>query len=112
MTLTGDATPERIRVSRATPSLAPVLRVAPAQGRWFTEEEGVPGASPVAVLSHGLWMRRYGGDPGILGRPVTLDGVPTEVVGVMPAVVCVPVTPRVDVWIAAPLSRATASFRL
>jgi hypothetical protein len=53
-TLTGQGTPERIRVSRATPSLASVLGVIPARGRWFTEEEGVPGASPVAVLSHGL----------------------------------------------------------
>src|ERR1700687_3132677 len=65
LTLTGRGDPERIRVTRATPSLASVLRVSPALGRWFTEAEGVPGASPVAVLSRGLWMRRYGGDPGI-----------------------------------------------
>src|SRR5262245_29844037 len=58
-TLTGGGTPERIMVTRATPSLASVLRVTPALGRWFTEAEGVSGATPVAVLSHGLWVRRF-----------------------------------------------------
>ena len=84
-TLTGRGEPERIMVTRATPSLASVLRVSPAIGRWFTEAEGVTGAATVAVLSHGLWMRRFGGDRGIVGRSITLDGEPTEVIGVMPA---------------------------
>ena len=107
-TLTGQGTPERIRVSRTTPSLASVLRVTPAQGRWFTEDEGVPGAPPVAVFSHGLWARRFGQDPSVLGRLVTLDGVPTTVVGVMPPSFAFP-DPRIDVWIPMPLTRATAS---
>ena len=106
LTLTGDGEPERIRVARGTTTLASVLRVSPALGRWFTEAEGVPGASQVAVLSHGLWMRRYGGDAGILGRPVVLGGVPTEVIGVMPASFAFP-DPRVDVWIADPITRTT-----
>ena len=59
----------------------------------------------LAVLSHGLWLRRYGGDPGIVGRPVMLAGVPTEVIGVMPASFAFP-DPRVDVWIAEPITRA------
>src|SRR2546430_10375509 len=58
------------RVSRTTSSLAAVLRVTPLQGRWFTEEEGAPGALPVAVLSHGLWVRRYGQRAGGLGERV------------------------------------------
>ena len=61
-TLTGEGEPERIRVTTATASLASVLRVSPALGRWFTEAEGERGAARVVVLSHGLWMRRYGGD--------------------------------------------------
>jgi predicted permease len=105
MTLTGDGEPERIRVARATPSLASLLRVSPALGRWFTENESVPGAPPVAVLSHGLWVRRYSRDPGILGRPVMLGGVPTEVVGIMPASYAFP-DPRVDVWTAVQVARA------
>jgi putative ABC transport system permease protein len=108
-TLTGGGTPERIRVSRATPSLATVLRVSPALGRWFTEAEGETGAAPVAVLSHGLWVRRFGSDPGIVGRSVPLNGVPTEVVGVMPASFSFPDN-RIELWTAAQATRANASF--
>ena len=107
-TLTDQTAPERVRVSRTTPSLARVLRVSPEQGRWFKDDEGVPGASPVAVLSHGLWARRYGQDPGALGRVVTLDGVATLVVGVMPPSYAFP-DPRVDIWIPDPMSRAIAA---
>jgi predicted permease len=108
-TLTGGGTPERIRISRATPSLLTVLRVSPVMGRWFTEAEGETGAAPVAVLSHGLWVRRFGGDPGIVGRSVPLNGVPTEVVGVMPAAFGFP-DDRIDMWTAAQSTRAGASF--
>ena len=103
VTLTGNGDPERIRVTRATTTLAPVMRVWPVLGRWFTDGEGVPGAPQLAVLSYGLWVRRYGRDPGILGRSVTLAGVPTEVIGVMPASFAFP-DPRTDVWIAEPIA--------
>src|SRR6266513_5860890 len=106
LTLTGDGEPERIRVSRATTTLAPVMRVWPALGRWFAEADGVPGAPQVGVLSHALWMRRYGGNPAVIGRPVMLEGVPTDIVGVMPASFAFP-DPRVDAWIAQQMTRAT-----
>ena len=109
MTLTGRGEPERIMVTRATPSLASVLRVSPALGRWFTEAEGATGAASVAVLSHGLWTGRFGGDPGIVGRSISLDGQPTEVIGVMPAAFSFP-DARSEVWTAAQSTRATASF--
>jgi predicted permease len=108
LTLTGNGNPERVRVSRVTPSLGSVLRVTPERGRWFTNEEGDPGALPVAVLSHGLWVRRFGQDPAILGRRLTLNGVPATVIAVMPPSFLFP-DPRIDLWMAAPLSRATAS---
>src|SRR4030095_565332 len=57
-TLTGGGTPERVAVTRATPSLTLVLRVTPVIGRWFTDSAGLPRAPAVAVLSHGLWVRR------------------------------------------------------
>ncbi len=69
-TLTGSGTPERVVITRATPSLASVLRVAPALGRWFTEAEGTPGTPDVAVLTHGFWVRRFGADPSIVGRTI------------------------------------------
>ena len=106
--LTGEGTAERVRIVRATASLAAVLRVAPALGRWFSEEEDLPGAAQVAVLSHRLWARRYGQDPFILGRIVRLDGIPTTVVGVMPASYAFP-DPGVDIWVPASLTPATAS---
>jgi putative ABC transport system permease protein len=108
LTISGRGAPERIRVSRVTPSLVSVLAVEPAVGRWFTEDEGLPGAAPVALLSHGLWVSRYGGDPAILGQSIDLDGVPAEVVGVMPPSYAFPEA-RTGVWIPLPLTRATAS---
>jgi putative ABC transport system permease protein len=96
-TLTGDREPERIRVGIATPSLASVLRVRPAIGRWFAEDEGRLGAPRRAVLSHGLWARRFGSDPRIIGRTITLSGVSYEVIGVMSASFAFP-DGRIDVW--------------
>lgn len=108
-TLTGSGTPERTVIIRATPSLARVLRVAPALGRWFTESEGTPGVPSVAVLSHGFWVRRFGADPAIIGRSILIDGVSTPVVGVMPASFTFPRAP-LDLWMPAQSSRASASF--
>ncbi len=62
-----------------------VLGAAPLLGRTFTAEESQPGNAHVAVIAHGLWERRFGGDPSVVGRSIDLDGVPHEVVGVMPA---------------------------
>lgn len=105
LTLTGRGEPERIRVARTTTSLAGVLGVSPARGRWFSTSEGEPGAAPVAILSHGLWMRRYGGDPGVIGGSVRLDGVPTEVIAVMPASFAFPDV-HVDAWLPEPIARS------
>jgi predicted permease len=59
--------------------------VAPALGRWFAPADDVPGAPPVAIISHGLWRQAYAGDPGLVGRTIRLDGADTTVVGIMPA---------------------------
>lgn len=96
-TLTGAGIPERIRVARTTPSLSSVLRVSPEVGSWLPVQAR-RGGTPVAVLSHGLWMRRYNGDTGMVGRGVTLNGVAATVVGVMPATFAFP-DARVDAWI-------------
>jgi putative ABC transport system permease protein len=108
LTLTGQGMPERLRVARATASLAPLLRVTLAHGRWFTEQEEVPGAAAVTVLSHGLWTRRFGADAGVIGRTLALNGVPTTVIGVAPSSFGYP-DARVDLWTPIPLSRGTAA---
>ena len=82
--LTGLDTPEELTLVRATPSLFDVLGVQPALGRGFRAEEGVEGAGQVLVLHHDFWQRRFLGDPGVLGRSVTVDGAPFTIVGVMP----------------------------
>jgi len=110
MTLTGVGEPERIRVVSVTPSVMPTLGVAPALGRWFTDAEGLPGAPRVAILSHGLWQRRYGGDPAIVGRTIFLDSTPVEIVGVMPPAFAFP-DARASAWRADQLTRA-AGFGL
>jgi predicted permease len=84
--LTGDGgEPERIGTIRVSSNLLPMLGVTPALGQLFTAEEDVPGRSGTAVLHYGTWMRRYGGDPGVIGRTLTLNGQPYQVIGVLPA---------------------------
>ena len=76
--------PERVLSASVTPNLFAVLRAAPARGRTFSEEEARPNGPPAVILSHGYWQSRFGGDPGVLGRTIPLNGSPVAVVGVMP----------------------------
>ena len=83
--LTGDGEPERLPSASVTANLFAVLGVSPIRGRLFTAEEDVPNGPNVVILGHGLWQRRYAGDPGIVGRSVQINGAAYEVVGIMPA---------------------------
>jgi putative ABC transport system permease protein len=83
--LTAGEVPERLETASVSPDIFQILGMKPAQGRGFAPEEGRPGNNHVAVLSAGLWQRRFGSDPGILGRPLTLDGASYTIVGVAPA---------------------------
>jgi putative ABC transport system permease protein len=84
-TLTGGEAPERLRACGLTASVLSVLRVPPRLGRSLQEADERPGADKVALLSHELWRRRFGGDPYAVGRTLLVDGVATRIVGVMPA---------------------------
>jgi predicted permease len=79
-----NGTPTRVRVTQATPSFFRLLRVAPALGRTFSEQEGEPGNDKKVVLSYALWQSQFGGDPLAVGRDIRLDGQPYTIVGVMP----------------------------
>ncbi|MBS1825771.1 MAG: ABC transporter permease [Acidobacteria bacterium] len=81
--LTGDGTPERLQGARFTHNVTRVLGVQPLLGRGFTKEEEL-GDGKVVLLSHRLWVRRFGADRGVVGRRIPLNGVMHEVVGVMP----------------------------
>ncbi|MEY2537345.1 MAG: hypothetical protein QOG67_1085 [Verrucomicrobiota bacterium] len=82
--LTGAGDPERIDGRRVSASLFPLLGVEPQLGRTFRAEEDQPGANHVVVMSYGLWQRRFGGDPSIIGKPINLNGESFTVIGVMP----------------------------
>jgi predicted permease len=82
--LTGSGEPERVVAARLSSNVLSVLRVRPVVGRAFTPVDEQRGPAPVVLISHGLWKRRFGADPAILGRTITLSGNPYEVIGVMP----------------------------
>jgi predicted permease len=85
MTVDGEAgEPERVAAAAVTPNLLPLLGGTPVIGRGFTDEEARPGGARLAVLSHVLWQSRYGGDPGVLGSLVRLNGTDVQVVGIAP----------------------------
>ena len=83
-TLLSGGDPERIEGLRASAALFSVLGIEPAEGRVYTAAEDRPGGAAVAVISHGLWIRRFGGDAGTLGSSIVVDGESHTVIGVMP----------------------------
>ncbi|UCG84798.1 MAG: ABC transporter permease [Gemmatimonadota bacterium] len=96
--LTGVEGPERVLVGFVTDNMFAVLRSPPALGRTFVAEEGEQTGPEVAVLDHGLWQRRYGGDHEILGKSIVVDGISRTVVGVMPEDFVFPFG-GIDLWL-------------
>ncbi|MFL6333875.1 MAG: ABC transporter permease [Pyrinomonadaceae bacterium] len=82
--LTGYGEPQRLNGNGVSAGLFPLLGVRPALGRGFTADEEKPGSDNVVILSHGLWLETFGGDPGVVGRDILLNGDKYTVVGVMP----------------------------
>ncbi|HXN74656.1 MAG TPA: ABC transporter permease [Candidatus Acidoferrales bacterium] len=85
ITLTGAGEPERLNVRMATAGLFPMLGINAQLGRTFLPEEDRAGGAPVALLSYGLWQRRFGGSQDIIGKTVNLDLQPYTVVGILPS---------------------------
>jgi putative ABC transport system permease protein len=122
LNLTGVGDPERLPAARVSPELFPMLGIRPQLGRTFREDENVHGQDGVVLISDGLWRRRFGADPDIIGRTVTLNGTARNVVGVLPAdfefpslahLYAIPVpadlAERPEVWI--PLAPMEMEFR-
>jgi predicted permease len=83
--VSGDGDPERVPGETITDEYVSVLGIRPLLGRTFTPEEArQAGTSPVAMIGHGLWTRRYGADPGVLGRAIQVGDVTHTIVGVLP----------------------------
>lgn len=75
---------ERLQAHMVSAGFMPILGIEPLIGRGITEMDTRPGAERVALLSHALWRTRFGGDPGVVGRSISLDQQPTTVIGVLP----------------------------
>jgi putative ABC transport system permease protein len=84
LSLTGRGEPERVNGVKVTVNILATLGVTPEHGRDFLPEEGRPEAASTALLSYGLWQRRFGGDPKIIGETLTLDNKPHTVIGILP----------------------------
>ncbi|HEX7079524.1 MAG TPA: ABC transporter permease [Gammaproteobacteria bacterium] len=108
-TLSGRGAPERVRALRVSHGTLQALGVQPMLGRWFTEAEHGPaaeGPAPV-ILSYGFWQRRFGGDEAAVGRELSVDSQPAQVVGIMPRDFrFLDMTPQPDVILAVRLDPA------
>lgn len=93
----GDGTPEEVTGAVVAGDFFPVLGVRPQLGQWFDSAASAPSAPRIALLSYRLWVRRFGSDPGLVGRVVRLNSNPVTVAGVMPPGFDYP--PGADFWI-------------
>ena len=116
--LVGDGgEPERVNAIVVSPNFFELLGASPAIGRTFGGDDGAPSATRVIVLSHALWMRRFAGDPAVIGKTVNLAGLVRTVVGVMPPDVRFPDAPlgflreRADLWIPTTFENLRADAR-
>lgn len=85
VTVSGSGDPEQLTANRISPVLTDVFGIKPIVGRAFRPDEEKPGTAGVAMIGEGLWKRRFGADPNLVGRNVVLDGLPTTIVGIAPA---------------------------
>ncbi len=113
----GACEPDRVMGYWVSPNTFDVLGVAPARGRGFGKADGQEGSPLVTILSHGLWMRRYGGDSAIVGRDILVNGTQRQVIGVMPPGVRFPDAPvgflkePGDIWVPYAWERARSGSR-
>ena len=97
-TLSGGAEPEPLPGEQVSHEYFTVLGVAPAVGRTFRDQDDVPNAARVAIISDGLWKRRFGGASDAVGRPIVLNGEPHEIVGVLPPGFRPVIAASAEVW--------------
>ncbi|MGH9852713.1 MAG: ABC transporter permease [Blastocatellia bacterium] len=84
LNLTGVDPPVAAPSRRVSWNFFPMLGVKPQLGRLFSDQDDRPGATPTALISHGVWTEKFGGDPGVIGKTISLNGAPFEVIGVLP----------------------------
>jgi len=82
--VTGIGEPEQVRVQRVTDGMTSLLGVPPVVGRSFSRQDDQASSPPTAMLMYGYWQRKFGGDRGVVGQAIKIDGKPTQIIGVMP----------------------------
>src|SRR5215475_11051179 len=97
-TLTGQGDPEQLFGAQVSHDTFAMLGVTPALGRSFRPEEDQRGVESVVIISHGLWRRRFGADPTLVGKKISLNGESRMVIGVMPAGFNFPIIAGADIW--------------
>jgi putative ABC transport system permease protein len=97
-TLTGQGDPEQLVGAQVSHDTFAMLGVTPALGRSFRPEEDRRGVESVVIISHGLWRRRFGADPSLVGKKISLNGESRVVIGVMPAGFKFPIIAGADIW--------------
>jgi predicted permease len=98
LNLTGSGEPLRLTATLVSAELLSILGARPELGRRFARGEDVPGQDNYAILSHALWLRRFGGDATIIGRSIALEGVSRQVIGIMPGDFRFP-SAKTEIWI-------------
>ncbi len=117
--ITGEGEPERVGVIRVSSNLLPMLGAVPAHGRLLAPEEDLPGRPATALLTEGMWARRYGRDPRMIGKFIMINGLPYEVAGILPQSFSLPRevlptlygTEQADIFLPLPLAPAAAQVR-
>jgi predicted permease len=102
--LTGEAA-ESVRACRVSADFFGALGVSPVRGRLFAADDDIPGTAPTVVLAHAFWQQRFGSDPGLIGRAVTVGGQPHTVVGIAPD--AVQAFSRADMFLSLAVPRAS-----
>lgn len=98
VTLDDHGAPERVSGQRVSASFFSVLGIRPALGRDFTSAEDTPGNNTAVILSHGLWARRYGADSSLVGKTISVNGLPYTLAGVLPATFESVASPTAQIW--------------
>ena len=84
VSVTGVAEPEQVRALVVTDGTLPILGIAPMLGRWFNRTDDSPSSPETVMLAYGYWLRKFGSDPTIVGRSITVDGKARQIIGVLP----------------------------
>ncbi len=84
MNVTGAGAPEHVTVADVTDGVLPMLGAKPVAGRLFTRQDDTAGAPETVILSYGYWQKKFGGSSSAIGRTITVDGRPREIIGVLP----------------------------